>query len=98
VNARGIAFTDVTRRYETEDGQTVLAISGTLVNVSGRELPVPPIRVSLSDGNKRELYHWSFTPEVATLRPGQSVNFLTRMSNPPDGARHMELRFADGAK
>lgn len=98
VNARGIAFADVTRRYETEDGQTVLAITGNIVNVSGRELPVPPIRVTLSDEGKRELYHWNFTPDVATLRAGQSSAFLTRMSNPPEGARHMELRFADGAK
>jgi predicted Zn finger-like uncharacterized protein len=98
VNARGIAFSGVTRRYETEDGQIVLAIAGSIVNVSGRELPVPPIRVTLTDGGKRELYHWNFTPDVATLRAGQSASFLTRMSNPPDGARHMEMRFADGAR
>jgi hypothetical protein len=98
VNARGIAFANVTRRYETEDGQIVLAITGNIVNVSGRELPVPPIRVMLSDGGKRELYHWNFTPDVATLKPGQSAGFLTRMSNPPEGARHMEMRFADEAK
>ena len=41
VNARGIAFADVTRRYETEDDQMVLAVTGNIVNVSTRELPVP---------------------------------------------------------
>ena len=95
VNARGIAFADVTRRYETEDDQMVLAVSGTIVNVSTRELPVPAVRVILTGQDSRELYHWSFTPDAATLRPGQRVHFLTRLSNPPDSARHLELRFAD---
>lgn len=94
VNARGLAFEDVSRRYESEDDQTVLAVSGNIVNVSGRELPVPQVRVILTSNDKRELYHWNFTPDAATLRPGQRVKFLTRLSNPPDGARNLELRLA----
>lgn len=95
VNARGIAFTDVTYRRETEDGQSVLAISGKLVNISTHELSVPPIRVALIDNDRRELYHWNFTPNVTTLRPGQVAQFLTRLSSPPPGARHLEVRFAE---
>ncbi len=95
VNARGIAFADVSRRYETENDQMVLAVSGTIINVSARELPVPPVRVILTGQDARELYHWSFTPDAATLQPGQRLHFLTRLSNPPDSARHLELRFAD---
>jgi predicted Zn finger-like uncharacterized protein len=95
VNARGIAFSGVSRRYETEDDQVVLAVSGDIVNVSRRELPVPPVRVTLTGGDARELYHWSFTPDATTLKPGQSVHFLTRLSNPPGAARHLQLQFAD---
>jgi len=95
VNARGIAFSGVTRRYETEDDQVVLAVSGDIVNVSARELAVPSVRVILTGEDSRELYHWSFMPDAATLKPGQSVHFLTRLSNPPGAARHLELRFAD---
>jgi hypothetical protein len=29
-----------------------------------------------------------------TLRAGQTSKFTTRLTNPPDGARHFELRFA----
>ncbi len=95
VNARGIAFSDVSRRYETEDDQVVLAVSGNIVNVSGRELPVPAVQVTLTGNDARALYHWSFTPDVTTLKPGQSVHFLTRLSNPPGAARHLQLQFAD---
>lgn len=94
VNARGIAFTDVSYHRETEDKQSVLAVTGKLVNISSRELAVPPVRVTLSDAKGRELYHWDFTPDVAVLRAGQSVGFLTRLSSPPDAARHLKLEFA----
>ena len=95
VNARGIAFSGVSRRYETEDDQVVLAVSGDIVNVSQRELPVPPVQVTLTGNDSRELYHWSFTPDAATLKPGEHVHFLTRLSNPPGAARHLQLQFAD---
>jgi hypothetical protein len=95
VNARGIDFSHVDYRRETEDGQTVLAVTGTIVNSGARELPVPQtVRVTLSDANNHELYHWNFTPNVQTLKPGQSSPFLTRLSNPPAAARHLEVRFA----
>ncbi len=41
VNATGIDFRDVDYRRENEDGQVVLAVSGNIVNVGKRELPVP---------------------------------------------------------
>lgn len=95
VNARGIAFTDVNYKRESEDSQTVLAVSGKLVNISGHELAVPPIRVILTGDNGHELYHWDFTPDVTVLKAGQSAPFLTRLSSPPAGARHLTLEFAD---
>ena len=98
VNARGIAFTGVSYRRETEDGTPVLAVSGQLVNVSNRALPVPQIRVALTDDARRELYHWTFVPSVLVLRPGQVVPFLTRLASPPPGARHLELRFAQAGE
>ena len=95
VNVHGIAFTDVSYHRESEDKQTVLAVTGKLVNVSGREIAVPPVRVTLTGEDGRELYHWDFTPDVAVLRAGQSVDFQTRLSSPPSAARHLTVRFAD---
>ena len=98
VNARGLDFTDVQHISQTEDGQPVLVITGKLVNVSAKKLDVPPLRVTLSDENKHPLYDWSFEPSSNPLAPGQSVNFRTRLSNPPSAARHVDIRFADGSE
>jgi predicted Zn finger-like uncharacterized protein len=99
VNASGIDFQSVTYKRDTEDGQTVLSVSGTIVNTGSRELPVPQtVRVTLSDTGNRELYHWTFKPTATVLKAGQSVPFTTRLSSPPAAARHLEVRFAkDGA-
>ena len=95
VNTSGIDFRQVDYRRESEDGQIVLAVSGMIVNTGQRELPVPQtVRVTLSDGDNRELYHWTFKPTVTVLKAGQSVPFTTRLSSPPAAARHLEVRFA----
>ena len=99
VNASGIDVRQVRYQRENEDGQIVLAVSGMIVNAGTRELPVPQtVRVTLSDADKRELYHWNFKPTALVLKPGQSVPFTTRLSSPPAAARHLEVRFAkDGS-
>jgi predicted Zn finger-like uncharacterized protein len=99
VNLHGIDFTHVDYHRESEDGQVVLAVTGQIVNNGARELPVPQIvRVTLSDASNHELYHWNFTPEARTLKAGQSIPFLTRLSSPPAMARHLEVRFSKDGK
>ncbi len=98
VNLRGIEISGVSYHNQSENGEPVLAVSGRLVNVSTNELPVPRILVSLSDSDKRELYHWSFDANVATLEPGAVSTFTTRLSSPPREARHIEIRFAGASE
>lgn len=94
VNTSGLDFRKVDYRRETEDNQVVLAVSGEIVNTSARQLPVPQtIRVTLSDIGKRELYHWTFKPNVTVLAPGQSAPFVTRLASPPSAARNLEVSF-----
>ncbi len=93
-NAGGIDIQDVAYHRGSEAGQSVLSVTGRLANTGSRELPVPEIRVGLSDADNREIYHWTFVPGVMTLHPGQTRTFATRLTNPPEGARHFELRFA----
>ena len=95
VNATGIDFRQVNYRRESEDGQIVLAVTGLIVNAGKRQLPVPQtVRVTLSDADNKEIYHWTFKPGTTVLAPGQSVPFVTRLSSPPAAARHLEVRFA----
>ncbi len=94
VNPRGMDFADVAYQSETEDGQVVLAVTGRIVNRSNHELTVPLVRVALFDMDRHELYHWTFVPGVATLKPGQFTKFRTRLSSPPAGTHNLEIRFA----
>lgn len=95
VSASGIDFREVAYKRESEDGQTVLAVSGKIVNGGSRQLPVPQtVRVTLSDASNHELYHWTFKPTATVLAPGQTIAFSTRLSSPPAAARHLEVRFA----
>ena len=93
VDAHGIAIDDWSYHREVDNGQPVMVVMGRFVNRSSHELTVPPVRVSLTDDNQRELYHWTYTPPQPILRPGESLPFSTRLPSPP-GARHLQLRFA----
>ena len=93
VNSGGIEINDVTYRHETENGRAVLEVAGKLVNVSSRELAVPRVRLTLTDDDQRELYHWIFSPHK-TLGAGQSQPFSTRVIGLPPAAKHLQLHFA----
>ena len=99
VNAGGIDFRNVTYKRESEDGQPVLVVTGQIVNAASRELPVPQsVRVTLNDADNRELYHWTFKPDAAALKPGATLAFRTRLSSPPAAARFAVVSFAkDGS-
>jgi predicted Zn finger-like uncharacterized protein len=98
VNTTGLTVKDLSYKNETEDGQQVLAITGRVTNETWRELTVPPIRVTLTDDDKRVLYDWSFSTGVATLAGGKSVAFMTRLASPPSTARHAQVRVAGNGK
>lgn len=93
-NASGLDIKDVNFQRSNQDGQNILVVSGVLDNQTSRELPVPQIRAALIDDDRHELYHWTFVPGVMTLKAGQTSKFSTRLTDPPAGARHFELRFA----
>ena len=98
VESEGIALIDVAYQHEVEDGQPVLSVSGKIVNVSDRELPVPVIRVMLSDQEQHEIYHWMFNAGVQSLKPGAESPFVTRLSSPPPEARNLNIRFAEAGE
>lgn len=93
VNANGIAINDWTYHVETDSGQPVMVVTGKLVNMSSRELRVPPLRISLTDNDQREIYHWNYHPPQPTLGPGASLGFVTRLVGQPPTA-HLQLHFA----
>lgn len=94
VNLRGLEFVDVTTHRETENGQPVLVVEGQISNVSGRQRPVPAVRLALKGENEGEIYAWAMEPKARELAAGETVRFRTRLASPPP-ARDIELRFID---
>jgi predicted Zn finger-like uncharacterized protein len=98
VNTTGLKIENPQSHNETEDGQPVLTITGRLTNITTHEIMAPPLRVTLTDADKRVLYNWSFSIGIASLKPGQKVNFLTRLQSPPASARNAEVQVAESGK
>jgi predicted Zn finger-like uncharacterized protein len=91
VNARGMTLTDISYKQDIEDGQPVLSV----INISNYELPVPRLRAVLTDDSSREVYRWTFTAGVPTLKAGAESDFSTRLSSPPPEARNLNITFAE---
>jgi len=96
VNSAGIEFRDVTYNLETEDGLSVFAVRGSVMNVTDQALAIPRVRLSLRDEAGIELYHWTIVLDQTRLDPNETANFVTRLSSPPPGASDLEVRFAEG--
>jgi hypothetical protein len=94
VSSGDVEVNNVTYRHSMQNGRPVLELSGTLVNVSSHDITVPRVRVTLTDDDQRELYHWIYDPPRKRLGAGQSLGFSTRLSGPPPAATHFQLRFA----
>jgi hypothetical protein len=94
INPRGLEFRNVGQQHLRTDNVRVLAVQGEIVNVSGRELPIPPIRFTLRDSRKRPIYEWSLKPATRPIKDGEVSSFLTRVASPPETAEAIEIRFA----
>jgi len=94
VNLTGISIRNVNLRQQVEDGMPVLFVSGTMVNVSTRDQPVPQLRAILFDDSRRELYRWTFDSGIPSLQAGASKDFRVPLQNPPPDARAVNVGFA----
>ncbi|MGE0231673.1 MAG: hypothetical protein AB7O39_16925 [Flavobacteriaceae bacterium] len=95
VNIRGLAFENLKFAQENESGVPVLSLSGDIVNVAGRNVEVPLIRLSLAGRNTPELYSWTIEPTLTSLGPGESLPFTARLAAPPRDAASVSVRFVD---
>jgi predicted Zn finger-like uncharacterized protein len=97
VNLRGLELRDVRTTRELHDGIALLVTEGRVVNVSGRELEVPPIRLAALSPNGQELYAWTAAPSRPIVADGDSVTFKSRLASPPAEARRVDVRFVTRA-
>jgi hypothetical protein len=93
VNLRGLAFEDVKVERDATEGVPVLIVQGAVANSARRRVEVPRLRFSLLDARGLEVYNWTALPGRASLGPGESVEFRTRLASPPAEGRDVQIRF-----
>ena len=94
VNLRGVDFADLTVRSDTGDGVPVLVVDGRLANATPRAVRLPRLRFSLRDHRGQEVYDWAEAPPKASLAPGESLPFQSRLVSPPERGREIVVAFA----
>jgi len=92
----GLEFRNVAPTQELEGDTVVLVISGEVVNISSRLRNIPMLQGSLLDAGQNEIHRWTFSMTSGELAPGEWSSFSTRVPNPPEGARGLEVTFIDG--
>jgi predicted Zn finger-like uncharacterized protein len=93
VNTVGLTFADVRSTLAREEAGRFLVVEAVVRNDESVTRRVPPIEIRLIGPDGRPSYTWTADPPRATLRPGDSLHFRTRLATPPETARSVQLRF-----
>lgn len=89
----GLEFADVTSERLDERGVAILVVKGRIVNVSGRQRAVPPVRLTLLDAGGRALQEELFKPEHEVLAADGTTTFTGRLVDPVEQARNFSVTF-----
>lgn len=79
---------------ELADGTVYFAASGTVINPSDREQPIPPMLAELQDAQGRTVYSWVIRPPAKTLPPGERISFNEAKLDIPRSARELVMSWA----
>ena len=96
-NVRGLEFREVKSNRVIENGQDVLVIEGIIANITGKQKPVSPLRLSIRDNRAKDLYHWQSTPSKSQLEAGEELPFKVRLASPPVAGSDIAVRFMTDA-
>lgn len=98
VNVVGLDFDALQSFRGRREGREFLTVSGEIVGLSTRPVPVPPLIVTLLDEAEQALYQWSVAAQVPTLGAGERSFFETQLAAPPSSASAVRLTFATSAR
>jgi predicted Zn finger-like uncharacterized protein len=93
VNLRGLVFTDVITRKETQDGTPMLVVEGVIKSASRHEINVPRLRFAVRNAKGHEIYSWTALPAHNVIAPGVTMPFRSRLASPPPEAHAVLVRF-----
>jgi predicted Zn finger-like uncharacterized protein len=95
VNRFGLQFINVGAKRSFEGTTPVLTVSGQAVNHGSRPRVAPRLRVSLRDEKGKEVAFWEDDiAGVASIAPGQTVDFTTLKKSPPLETFDLQVTFA----
>ncbi len=94
VNIYGLEIRRVAQDHKIVKGERVLTVKGDLINITEDMRRIPSLRFSLRDGEGKEVYSWILDTAARPLRPGEITGFVTRVQDPPAGAKDLQIRFA----
>ncbi|MBX9774425.1 MAG: DUF3426 domain-containing protein [Xanthobacteraceae bacterium] len=93
VNLRGLVFTELVTRKDTQDGTPMLVVEGVIKSASKQPINVPRLRFAVRNAKGHEIYNWTAQPARSTLAPGATIPFRSRLASPPPDAHAVQVRF-----
>jgi predicted Zn finger-like uncharacterized protein len=93
VNVRGVGLEDIATNTEQHEGVPVLVVEGNLVNTSRKIVDVPRLKFAVRNAAGEEIYSWTAVPPRATLPPGETASFRSRLASPPPEGHDVLVRF-----
>jgi len=93
VNLRGLAFDSIATTTEQHEGVPILVVEGSVVNNTRKIVDVPRLKFVVRNSANEEVYSWTAVAPRATLPPGETVAFRSRLASPPTDGRDVLVRF-----
>jgi predicted Zn finger-like uncharacterized protein len=93
VNLRGLVFSDIVTRNETQDGVPLLVVEGLIRSNSPHVADVPRLRFAVRNAAGQELHSWTAVPAQKLLAPSATMPFRSRLASPPPEAHSVLVRF-----
>jgi predicted Zn finger-like uncharacterized protein len=78
-------------RQRLESGNELLTITGRVINPTGKEQQVPPLRAQLKTRAGKIVYSWTIAPPARSLPAGASASFNSAEVNVPPGGDELTI-------
>ncbi len=76
---------------KSADGTPFFIASGSIVNPTAQQQPVPNMLVTLKDASGRAIYNWEMKPPVKNLAPGAQADFSQLKRDVPMAAADISV-------
>jgi predicted Zn finger-like uncharacterized protein len=82
-------------RQKLESGNELLTVTGRVINPTGEDQRVPPLKAELRTHAGKVIYSWTIAPPARSLPPGQSASFNSAEVNVPPGGDELTISLSD---